>query len=209
MKYSIRQHPTNQPSPKTKQKDFDDQGSPCYFHITDLGGEIDDSQEASEAIENLQNGFDRLIVQSINESHTEAKEVLDVLANTFAVFSMGANPVKVKIEAMLYKTKEQDHFLDFLYSYQNQLRGTIQSVDRVVIYFIYIDQYMKLRINGINVSESSKNEDMVTLTLDCIGYSFGRFAPTEIMERAPKTADSPSLALNMEPEIEFISSNYA
>lgn len=183
-------------NPATKQTEFEEQDSPSFFHVIDVTDDMD-----TQFVEDVQISFDKLIVTSVSEQHVDAADVVDVLADTYIAYSMGANPVRVHIGCVVKHTKENDHYLDFLKYYHERVRGTMLSKDRLIIYFIYIDQYMCLRINNIAVRKDSNLDDMVNINIQGIGFNFGNFKGIVSTQEEVTTA-------TIDPDPELITRRY-
>lgn len=156
--------------PETKQIDFDDLDNSCYFYVVDVTDELNEN-----FVENIQGSFDNLVVKSVSEKHMESADIVNVLADTYVTYTAGAKPVQVNISCMLRHTREKDHYLKFLEYYHNKIRGTELSKNRLIVYFIYIDQYMCLRINNLSVRKDSSLDDMVSVNIQAVGFRFGNF----------------------------------
>ncbi|MCB5270527.1 MAG: hypothetical protein LHW56_01630 [Candidatus Cloacimonetes bacterium] len=87
-------------------------------HLTQLLG----SSELAERM--ITQGFWELIISSYAERHADTASIQDVLADTFIVFSGGAEPIQVQFSGYVWVTNKEDHRLALLYMYEKLFRGS-------------------------------------------------------------------------------------
>ncbi len=174
---------------KTKSTYFHHQ-NPAYFSFWDPDNKLPEFRE--------------MYVQSISESHSEGHDIVDVLADTFVCMTMGANPVKINIEGVVPTTKERDYRLNFLDIYNEYYRGTKLAERRILLYFIYLDSFFKMRLESINVFESSDLEDMTQINVKGIGFGFMKLMVGDDPEEPEAESDLIVKLFDDDDEVELV-----
>lgn len=162
---SIFTRSTNQPAPLTKASTYQPKQY-CYFTFGD---------ESTKILQ--QSGFEepwfwQYILNNITENHIEGHALKNTLADTFSVYTMGAQPIQISMNGYLQTTMDMDHRVDFLNIYHNKIRGTNLEKNRLEMVFVLKDTTMRLRIRNINVGNSSQISDMTRLAINGIGYKY-------------------------------------
>jgi len=127
----------------------------------------------NEIDELLHWGMTRYVVTSLREQHAEGYYVSNPVADTYAMYTTGAMPIQISMDGFLYSTKDQDHRMEFLIYYLSCMRGTDLTREKLIIVFLLKNTMMRLRIQSINLNQTSQIQDFAQMGITGVGFSYG------------------------------------
>lgn len=120
----------------------------------------------------LPDEFFDFILLGIQEQHSDATSIKNVLSDSYCAFATGANPVQILLQGMLPMTLTFDHRLDFHELYNSYFRGTKLKQQKLLLRIFVKQTVFNLYIQSINMGVSSQVEDMATFSINGIGYAY-------------------------------------
>ena len=120
-------------------------------------------------------GFDYgdMIVTAMSESLEEGIAQMSTKTDSYVAFSTGAMPVGIMIRGFVARMPTQDGRLDFLFLYNDIIRGT-----KMEFYAFDMEVLLKGRamfsfsLQSIVVSETITYENLTEITLTGVGYNY-------------------------------------
>lgn len=174
------QHPTIK-EPETRSADYYRRGRlerPGLFY-TDIPKFIDEFEEEEASIrvvgkvksskeeQDLIPPYTKFILESVQESHAERSQIVETFGD-FYVFFFGERPPVYNFSGRLINTQNINWLSDFMFYYENYLRGTrcVENNSRLVVTYSgrQIEGFM---LNTGNVTEASM-EKGVSMTFQVL-----------------------------------------
>lgn len=169
---SIWDTPTNQPCGFSKARyPINDR---AFFSLSQEAFTklIERGFSETEAKALVTNSYWEFILQSVTEHHAEGVDIVNVMSDTYLLFTMGAMPINLSLGGMLFTTKSQDFRLDFLTMYHLIFRGTKLVENNCALIFNVKDTVYRLKPLGIHLAETSESSDMTQFTMSAVAYSY-------------------------------------
>lgn len=120
----------------------------------------------------LDEGMTKYLITSFQEQHNEGYNVMNPVADTYGIYTTGAMPIQVAMDGFLYMTQDQDYRLDFITYYLSLLRGSFLRREKLTAVFMLKDTMMRLRIQDMNITHTSKIQDFAQMSIAGIGFSY-------------------------------------
>lgn len=118
------------------------------------------------------NGFWKIIVQSVSETHMDSFSLANTLSDTISIFSTGATPVGIMLTGMVLTTPDKDDRLNFLKLYADKIRGTQMTFAKEILCLGYKDTLMRLYIQNISLSSNSQNETFTQISIAVVASHY-------------------------------------
>lgn len=106
------------------------------------------------------------------EDHSEAFSMDKGLSDSFTIMSTGTNCIRVAMSGLLYKTKEYDYRLDFLYIYENYLRGYKLEDNDCELQVVVEDTQFYFKPFGLQYSQNTMTPDFDNLNMVGVAYHY-------------------------------------
>lgn len=132
------------------------------------------------------------IIQSISEQRMEKQQMVETFGPLY-IFFFGERPVNLNVVGMLLNSNNFNWKNEFIYNYDNYLRGTACVNNKALVHLSYDDVVRTGYILSCSVDQSADNNEMVQFSFqmivsDTINLStIGRNKPSlEISEEEPQ-----------------------
>ena len=147
--------------------------TPVHIRIyTDEVAVGTDKSSVSEAYQQLnQKGIpyiDCFILRSVRFVQEERYHIFQALNGETTSFFFGSKPVVYNFSGSLLDTNNQQWFNDFMYYYENYLRGTKVILNKTRIFMIYEDQIVEGFLLNTQVSRSGDMNSHAEFSFDMI-----------------------------------------